>query len=417
MSKSVSPSVSPSAAPSYNVLFAVFPNGSNNRIWDVEYGGVSLTGDTQNKKTRFLTYLDGCLRLNGTDAAKSWNGTEWITTGGTFDLGNFPTGATIAIEWRDRVYTNISTSPDKVMYSGIADATARTVSWTSGNGFIMMEQEDGGGGITAYAKCPGYLLVFKRRSLKRWDGSSTYPDDMVRQGTPSQECVCYSRGMVAWLNENGIWATVGGMPKHLSDKRVDDFIKAITNFDNVCSGASETNLYFYIGDVTVDNVSYKNVMLKYNPDYQTWDIRSYYQEIKAIAQYVDRNDKAQLVAADDDGNVFQLDLGVTDMGYAIPWNVETHDLEFTSRAKDKKINQFFEHTSGVSKGTVLARINSKKETDWKPVGKIVGDVSNIQPAISGRVFNFKVTDSCSNGEATYLGREFPEKSIELTDNI
>jgi len=416
-SHSVSPSVSPSAGDDYNALLAVFPNGSNNIIYEVLSGDRLLSSDTKNLKTRFLTYLDDCLRLNGTDGAKAWNGTEWITTGGTFDVGNFPTGATIAIEWKDRVYTNTSASPDKAMYSGIADATARTISWTSGNGYIMMEQEDGGGGITAYAKCPGYLLVFKKRSLKRWDGSSTYPDDMVRQGTPSQECVCYSRGMVAWINEQSIWATVGGMPKNLGDARVRDFVQAITDFSKVCSSANETNLFFYIGDVTVGGINYYNVMLKYNLDYQTWDIRSYYQNITAMANYVDRLGKSQIVVADNDGNVAQMDLGVTDMGKAIPWNVETHNLEFSSRAKDKKLNQFFVHTEGVNRGTVLVRTNSNEEREWKAVGKMAGEVSNIQPSTSGRYFNFKVTDSCDNGEAKFLGLEFPDKSLEVLDNV
>jgi len=282
----------------------------------------------------------------------------------------------------------------------------------------MMEQEDGGGGITALAKCPGYILIFKRRSLKRWDGSSTYPDDMVRQGTPSQECICYSRGMVAFLNENGIWATVGGMPKLLSDKRVDDFISAITDFTKVHSGATERNIYFAIGDVTVDEITYNNVLLKYNIDYQTWDIRSYAAEIRAISNYVDANGKACLIGGDNDGNIFQLDSGTTDMGTPIFWTVETHNFEFGSRAYRKRVGERIIHTEGINEGTIFSRVNSKSEKSWNPVGNITGDISRIRGTKDeGNWFNYKIAGSSEKGDAKFLGLEFPDKSIEVLENI
>jgi len=361
--------------------------------------------------------LDSCLRINGNDAPKAFNGSSWVTTGGAFDLANMPSNVNLCLEWKDRVYVaGDYTSPDKLYYSGIADASTRAVSWTSGNGYIMMEQEDGGGGITALAKCPGYLLVFKRRSLKRWDGSSTYPDDMVRQGTPTQECVCYSRGMVAFLNEQGIWGTVGSMPKHLSDVRVDDFIQAITDFNKVQAGADEKHLFFYIGDVTVDNVSYSNVMLKYNIDYQTWDIRSYYQEIKAIADYVDSNSKRQLVMGDDDGNVGQINTGLTDMTKSIPWTVETHKLEFTSRVKTKNVHKFYLHTEQMKGGNVFVKTDEDSKGSWSPRGVISGDVSEIDSGRTGRWFQFKASGSSNSGGDRYLGLEFSDNSIEVHEN-
>jgi len=421
LSPSASPSASPSVSPSQAVehrLFAVLSDGSNNDIYDVFTGQKSLEDDTKNRRTRFLTYLDSCLRINGVDAAKAWDGSDWITTAGTFDLANIPANVNLAIEWKDRVYVaGVASAPDKLFYSGIANEAARTVSWTVDNGYIMIEQEDGGGGITALAKCPGYLLIFKRRSLKRWDGSSTFPDDMVRQGTPTQECVCYSRGMVVWLNEEGIWATVGGMPKQLSDLRVDDFIKAISDFNNVQSQATENNIFFFIGTVTVDNITYPNVMLKYNIDYQNWDIRSYSSQIMAMAQYVDSEEKLQIIAGDDDGNVGQFETGNDDFGTAISWTVETQDYEFSSRAKKKDITQMIVHTNGVKTGTVFYRKDSLAEKDFQPLASIQEAVTSIRKPIDGRWFNFKVADSSTNGQAEFLGFEFPEKSIKVLDNV
>jgi hypothetical protein len=78
----------------------------------------------------------------------------------------------VEIEWKDRVYTaGVASAPDILYYSSIADPDARTVAWVSdgtdsGAGDIAIEQEDGGGGVTALEKVPGYLLIFKERTNK-----------------------------------------------------------------------------------------------------------------------------------------------------------------------------------------------------------------------------------------------------------
>ena len=53
-----------------HILFGVFSDGSNNKIHDMSDGSSSLTDDTKNLKTRFCTYLDSCVRVNGTDAVR-----------------------------------------------------------------------------------------------------------------------------------------------------------------------------------------------------------------------------------------------------------------------------------------------------------------------------------------------------------
>jgi len=63
----------------------------------------SLQDDTVNLKTRFCQFLNSIVRVNGTDAAKSFDGSTWITTGGVFDLANMPLGSYV-INYKDRVH-------------------------------------------------------------------------------------------------------------------------------------------------------------------------------------------------------------------------------------------------------------------------------------------------------------------------
>ena len=478
-------------------LFAVVSDGTNNDIYDAVAGTKSLQDDTKDLKTRFLTYLDSCLRLNGTDAAKYWSGAAWISTksgvctfthgtekvndvahglsngelikfsttgalpaelsvdtayyvinkaddnfeisltsGGsavsftddgsattkwelwdTFDLTNIPSGVKYMLEFRDRVYVAGSTAdPDRVDISGIADSDTRTISWTDDNSFIVFEQEDGGGGITGLAKVPGYILVFKKRTLKRYDGASAYPEDMVNQGAPSQESIVTAKGICFWVNENGAWASTGGDPKKISTFSVDSVIKSCSaaNLLNVASGTDEEHIFWSFASVTINGETHTNVVLKYNIFQNTWDIRKYPTAQRCYTKYVSGDD-VYLVFGDDDGNVQKLDTGNTDNGTAISYSMETQDWDFGLRMFQKGISRFAVITENVSKGTLMWR-NTHNEEDWQAVGTINNEIEEFSGMeLKGNFFKFKITETVTTGPAKILGFEFPP-GIATYDN-
>jgi len=155
--------------------------------FDVE-GGSTITGwtsQTANVKHRMITFLDSVLAINGTDAETSYDGATVISTGGVFDLANIPSANKVDVveEFLDRVYVAGDTAqPDRLYFS--STPSSGSVSFTTGNGNVDIEAEDGGGGITALSKVPGYLLVFKERSLKRFNQTNAFPESMVDIGAP-----------------------------------------------------------------------------------------------------------------------------------------------------------------------------------------------------------------------------------------
>lgn len=402
-----------------NKLFAVVDAGGNNTIYDVEAGTESLTGDTRGLKTYFLSYLNSCLRLNGTDPAKEWNGSSWIDTAGSFDLANFPTGAKYAVEFKDRVYVAGGiTTPDRVDISGIADSVSKTISWTVDNKFFMVEQEDGGGGITGLSKVPGYVLIFKKRSMKRYDGSSAYPEDMMNQGAPSQDAIVVAKGICFFVNENGAWATEGGMAKKISTYTVDKIIKSCSSNDllNVAAGTDEEHIFFSFPEVTVDGEVYTNFVLKYNINQQAWDTRQYANANNCYCRYVDEYGALYTVFGDDDGNVQMLDVGTTDNGVGITYSMETQDWTFGQRMALKGINRMAVLTEGVSNGILMWR-NSHVEGSWKEVGPVEKEIQDFQNIdLRGNYFNFKITETTDSGQAKILGYEFPDASIKVYYN-
>jgi hypothetical protein len=95
-------------------LIAVVSDGTNNDIYTFGAWTKSLQDDTKDLKTRFVSYLDNVLRVNGTDSAKSWVGTgAWDTTAGFFDLNHCPQGSFVE-NFKDRIHI---LSKDGILYS------------------------------------------------------------------------------------------------------------------------------------------------------------------------------------------------------------------------------------------------------------------------------------------------------------
>jgi len=407
------------------VLFGVYSDGSNNDIYLASAGTKSLEDDTKDLKTRFLTYLGATVRVNKVDACKSYTVSGgWITTAGAFDLANMPLFSS-AVEWKDRVY-GIGAKNSIIQYSSIADPDTKTISWTAtgstGAGEIVVEQEDNGGDLVALAKVPGYLLMFKKRTMKRWNGSSTFPEDLINQGVYSQECVCQSKEMVFMINTKGIWATNGGYPVRIS-KPIQDFIENIpgANWDNVTCWSDDEHAYFSIGDISIDSDDFTNVVLKYNLANEGWDVRSYYNDFRMFCQYVDSDGLSQIAGGDIDGQILQLNYGFTDYATTpktITYSYESNDLEFIVRAIRKNFNSIVILSKNISTGKVLIRSNSYDPSEWKPFGKINQPVSEIEDLkLEGNWFNIKVTGTTDSGRVTLFGWETKIGAITIYDNV
>ena len=66
----------------------------------------------------------------------------------------------------------------------------------------------------------------------------------------------------------------------------------------------------------------------------------------------------------------------------------------------------------------MYRVNSDQDKDWKSIRNITNDVEEIQDfKAKGNWFNFKITGITDSGTVKFQGIEFPEKSINIAQNI
>src|SRR3990167_5752296 len=297
-----------------NILFA----GFNGTIFNGVSGASLLGGLSTTADMNFATFLNTTLMLDGVAAdARSFNGGSFVSTGGNLDVGNVPSGGKFPIEFKDRMYCAVT---DRIYYTTAPSSpSAGTVSWTAaGSGSIQAEQEDGGGTLQALNKVPGYLMIYKQRSLKRWNFDSTFPEDLVNIGTQSHKSVVRARGKnYFFYGPNGFYETAGSYPKLIS-RPIQRFVEGIQSsfFSSVNGWSDNVHIYWSVGDVTVDfdrgyTETYNNVVLRYTIDTQQWAPLQYAHEFRALNQYINGDDTL-IVGGDTNGQVLQLNTGNTD---------------------------------------------------------------------------------------------------------
>ena len=336
-----------SVTPANNLLLAAL-NASGDAtatIKNVTSGADVVTDLTASTKVRFLTYGGATLAINGVDAERSYTQAGgWITGGGVFNLESVPgsNSCQLVIEFLDRVYVaGDSAEPSRLHYSGLFDGSA--VAWAGD--YVDIEAEDAGGAITALSKVPGYLLIFKERSIHRWNFSSAFPESLVQVGTPSQESVVQSGGLVFFYSNSsddarGFYVTNGGRPQCISQdttRTVKRFIDAIpsANEADICATATDRTILWSVGTLTVDGETYTNVVFKYNRILNQWSIRTYPSRHRVYANYIVSSVNTR-VAGDSNGTVSRIDVPsiYADNGTKIDWKMRTQPDTFgTNRLK------------------------------------------------------------------------------------
>jgi len=382
-------------------LIAVVNGASVSQIYRLETGTWTSTGEsgrmTKDKKVRFTTYLDTVMAQDGVDSISSEDGTTWDVTGGDLDIGNCPNGIT-SIEWRDRIYV-VGVSPylDRLYYSSIP--TSGSISWSVGNGYIDIEPYQGQGDITGLWKVPGYLLIFKDRALKRWNGSSTFPDDLCNIGCPSQESIVAGKTTAFFFSASfkksiGIYETNGASTVKIS-RPIQEIIEAIdaSNYTEVAGYGDGEVALWSVGDITYDGISYSNVVIYYHLTTRTWSVLSYPTKFLNFTSYIDST-TLKMIAGNNDGEVIELFTGNTDsitgsLLKPIEYALQYQPTDLGNRSVTKNISKISTLTKNGTEGKVFARIDEKE--GFREIGAINDDYENvINTSLTGHTFEIRI---------------------------
>lgn len=399
------------------VPIAVFNHAGDGTADLYRYDGaswaVAKAGLTAGAKMRFITFLNTTVGLNGTDKITSPDGAGWAIAGGALDVDHMPQGQ-YALEFLDKVLVaGVSTNPDTLYMSSTPVAGA--VSWTSGNDSIDIEPEEGAGPIVGLAKVPGYALIFKERSMKRWDTKSTYPESMMTIGAKTQEAIVQARQSVLFYNPVlGIFETNGALPRRLS-KRIQEIIDAVppSYYPSISGGSDADRVYYSIGDITLGNLNLTNCVIAYSLDFQHFTLLSFPNEYRFWSRRVGQYSNETLMVGDDNGAVWDILEGIGDgasnaqFDYIVEWS----EIEFGSRGLIKNSPKMVTYTQDIKQGTVSVRVD--RSGDYKSIGVINKDVMEVTRQMNGRYFDIRISGRGASGHI--IGIDFPDLSV--TENF
>lgn len=334
-----------------NVLVGVYSGASNATIYYYDTAWrTSLTTNLSNTaKNRFAQLGNRVFRVNGVDAmSQSADARTW--SGGTTNNCMATRVPSLIMRTKARLITSGDASyKSRVWFSSVIDPTAAPfITWsenaTSGD-FIDINPDDGSD-VVGFSETSTLILVFKGKGVYRLDtvNKTVDPDNIFNIGAISQESIVLCQGVTYFFTGQDIRRTQGDFPEQISRLGVQDFIDAIpqANWNSVVGGTDGVNVYFSIGNVTLntsknDQVTYTNVVLKFSTRDQSWSVHSYPTQYLNFAQFTTSAGRT-LVGAETAGNVQTINSGVTDNTTPIYYDLQTQQLEFGSRQDVKTIS-------------------------------------------------------------------------------
>jgi hypothetical protein len=371
-----------------------------------------VTGLTTGLKTRFLTYLDTVVFMNGTDASQSsTNGTAWVSTGGNLDVANFPK-ATSAATLNTRVITvGDPAAPDTAYLSSLVSAGA--ISWTAGNKSVQVSPNDGGGGLTGVVSNGRLALLFKERGLYRYDDNELQRIGYV--GTPSYESIATDDNGFTYFfgqgaNGVGFYRTTGGFPEKLS-RPITRYVEAISPafYANVNGYTDGTRVYWSVGSLTIGDYTYTNAWLVFSIADRVWTVFDLADRYRVFSQYIDSSGNMTVVSGDTDGDVQTVNSGNTDNTTAIFSECELSPIVFTTRSRIKEITEvctYAEHFQGLN---FLMRVDDGRFENFGSIDR--KDKYFKGKSMRGHEFFPKITAVNSGTPWQFTGLEFPANSV------
>lgn len=367
------------------------------------------TALTASAKAEFTTFLDLVFMVNGNEATLTWDGNP-SNSFTTAQAVNAPIGYYIE-NFRSRVW--IANNTDRVYYSSLPDS-ALDITWDTANWYIDVSPQDGDN-ITKLKRYKNALLLFKREHLYRiYSVTETEPDPKISVGTYSGRSVVEAVDGIYFHHPSGIYKYNESGVSCISEPIID-FIENVTvaNYSKVVGWEDGNHVYFSVGDVTIGDVTYTNVVLRYTISSRVWTYRSYPTQFLVHSKYNDGTTIFNL-CGDESGNVLKMNTGNTDNGTAIFYLLETRpytlDGLFSTRKHVSKMAVVHKNAIG---STVKYKVDADNINDLKFLTHVQDNVAKpFSCDIKGNTIYFNVSGSSVGEPIEINGFEILESTSE-----
>lgn len=185
--------------------------------------------------------------------------------------------------YRDRLYVANTRSgavdyPYRVYFSSVPSAGA--ITWTPASDFVDI---DFGLDITGIESNWDRLIIFTRYNTWLYDQSSR--KKVWDFGCSNHRTIKSFGQYTIWCTGHDVALSTGGQPKLIGGE-VIDFIRN-GNPLNFFSAIVDNECWMYVGNVTVNGISYTNTCVVYNFATDSWRIRELATNMTIFARYYD----------------------------------------------------------------------------------------------------------------------------------
>ena len=345
----------------------------------------TMTSDNKARFKQFTNYtymVNGNASLGG-DPVQSFDG----TTFGTTNVADLQKGDYIEA-YEGRIWI-ADKAEDKLYYSDIVDPAGVI---TGGLEFISKISPQDGQSFTALKTYVRSMLVFKQNNIYRVYSSEAvdpYPAYFV--GTYSQESIVEAKNGLYFHHSSGFYRfNDSGQPQEIS-RRISDIVASIqrVNYDNVFGWKSqdENQVYWHVGDVTINRIVYPDVVLRYTISTEIWTIYSYRKNITAAINF-DTGVEIKPLVGTTDTVVAEMDNGKTDLGKPIYYDIISHWSGYTeTMSKYKKASRVAYYHENAAGALLSMQVDEDFRSKWTPVGKLTEKVVTYISLPNDRKFN------------------------------
>lgn len=305
----------------------------------------------------------------------------------TTNVTNMP-GAKYIKRYRDRLYIGNcditgTAYPYRVYFSSVP--TAGAISWTVASDFIDVDYSEE---VTGIGENWDIMIVFTEFSAYMYDQSQK---KKIWDKGGYHRTICNNGASMYFANPDGLYVTTGGQPANISGKMIN-FFRNSTPTDWFAEIVDEEYRIYFGDSVTVNGVTYSNVMGIYDIPTQSWRWRELGHPMRTFAKYTSSG-VSHLWMGDSTGNIYEkgkytdATLLTDDDGIDINANFELAPIFIQNDVKRiKKVIAYSERALGLKlKARVLDR-RSRILTPYKPLGELTKYINEFDVNVDKGVF-------------------------------
>ncbi len=397
-------------------------------------GGVWVSrrsGLAEVSKPRFVQYLNYIWMVNGNE----FEGGDPVATSNGGDFGtdlvpeDFPRGDFISAGFEGRVWVANKTL-GTIYYTDIVQfvpPATYVLTYNAAVNFISTLAPQTGQNFTGLFEVPRALLVFTEDTITRIYGASSvdaYPAYNV--GTYSQESIVQTKTGIFFHHSSGFYQfDYGSQPVEIS-RRIIDFVQAIprANYDDILGIWDGFDcVKWYVGQVVVEGVVFRNCMVRYTISTQVWTIYDYKGiDITALIGYDDGSALNQVVGAvvtadpDDLNKTGTLDTGLDDFGqpfyyeFIDRWRPYTNMYYLT-----KSISGLSVYSENAAGANLLYQKQKSGPNAWQPIGTVTEANNAVMPNSSTDDFDvirWRLVGTTKGAKVVVHGIEITQLTIK-----